>query len=117
MNRGRRGRRRDVRVPEAGARRVLENPPVPSRRAADGWFKGFTVLVAVVCLGAIFATPIADTDFWWHLKTGQYVAERHTLPAPDPFAYTTAMAAANPGEASVRRFNLTHEWLSQLSMY
>jgi hypothetical protein len=65
----------------------------------------------------LFSTEIADTDFWWHLKTGQYIAQHHTLPVPDPFAYTTPTAAAYPGEAQVRHFNLTHEWLSQLMMY
>jgi hypothetical protein len=70
-----------------------------------------------VCLLGLFSTEIADTDFWWHLKTGQYIVERHSLPVPDPFAYTTSAAAAYPGEERVRHFNLTHEWLSQVLMY
>ena len=43
--------------------------------------------------------------------------ERHSLPVPDPFAYTSSAAAAYPGEDRLRRFNLTHEWLSQVLMY
>jgi hypothetical protein len=65
----------------------------------------------------LFSTEIADTDFWWHLKTGQFMVERHSLPFPDPFAYRTSVAAAYPGEEQVRHFNLTHEWLSQVLMY
>ena len=42
---------------------------------------------------AIFAGPIEDTDFWWHLKTGQYIAQQHRLPFPDPFSYTAATDA------------------------
>ena len=59
---------------------------------------------------AIFAGPIEDTDFWWHLKTGQYIAQQHRLPFPDPFSYTSATDAT-------ARFNLTHEWLSQVLLY
>jgi hypothetical protein len=62
-----------------------------------------------------YSTEIADTDFWWHLKTGQYIAETRSLPVPDPFAYTTGLAAASyEGEEQVRQFNLTHEWLAQV---
>ena len=74
-------------------------------------------MCAVFLLG-IFSTEIADTDFWWHLKTGQYVFEEHKLPVPDPFSYTSDMGeAAYPGEENIRYFNLTHEWLSQLAWY
>jgi len=65
----------------------------------------------------LFSTDIGDTDFWWHLKTGQYIAERHALPVPDPFAFTTSLAPASLSEQQVRHFNLTHEWLSQVLMY
>jgi hypothetical protein len=81
------------------------------------WLKTATLLLTGVCLLGLFSTEIADTDFWWHLKTGQYIVERHSLPVPDPFAYTTSAAAAYRGEEQVRHFNLTHEWLSQVLMY
>jgi hypothetical protein len=74
-------------------------------------------LAAVLMIG-VFSQPVADTDFWWHLATGKYVAEKHALPAPDPFAWTTANAApAYAGEERTRYFNLTHEWLAQLALY
>ncbi len=74
-------------------------------------------MCAVFLLG-IFSTEIADTDFWWHLKTGQYVFEHHKLPVPDPFSYTSDLGEpAYPGEENVRYFNLTHEWLAQLAWY
>ena len=75
------------------------------------------VLSAVLCLG-LLSPEIRDSDFWWHLRTGQYIVETRSLPVPDPFAYTTAAAPlAYPGEAAVRRFNLTHEWLAQALFY
>jgi hypothetical protein len=60
---------------------------------------------------------MSDPDSWWHLATGRYIVEQHRLPTADPFAYTTAAAPLAPGEASVRRFNLTHEWLAQATWY
>jgi len=80
-------------------------------------------LPALLCLAALFliglfSTEFADSDAWWHLKTGQYIVTRHRLPYPDPFAYTTALAKpAYAGETITRRFNLTHEWLAQSVMY
>lgn len=77
-----------------------------------------SVLLAALCLLGLFATEIADTDFWWHLKTGQFLFEQRALPVPDPFAFTTALnPPAYPGEDQVRRFNLTHEWLAQAALY
>ena len=74
------------------------------------------ILTGVFLLG-LFSTEIADTDFWWHLKTGQYIAENRSLPVPDPFSSTSSLAPAYRGEERLRHFNLTHEWLSQVSMY
>ncbi|HYM12010.1 MAG TPA: hypothetical protein VEU62_14830 [Bryobacterales bacterium] len=75
-------------------------------------------MLAALCLLGLFSTEVADTDFWWHLKTGQYIIERHALPVPDPFSYTSQLGApAYPGEERVRYFNLTHEWLAQALWY
>lgn len=71
-----------------------------------------------VFLVGLFSTEFADTDAWWHLATGRYIATQHRLPWPDPFAYTTGVAKpAYAGEEATRRFNLTHEWLAQTAMY
>jgi hypothetical protein len=47
-----------------------------------------------------------DPDYWWHVKTGQYIAETGALPRVDIFSYTMA------GQPWV-----THEWLTQLLLY
>jgi hypothetical protein len=74
-------------------------------------------LAALLLLG-LFCTEIVDPDFWWHLKTGEYIVTQHRLPTPDPFAYTTASAPpVSADEAATRRFNLTHEWLAQAVWY
>lgn len=77
------------------------------------WSTILTLSLALICLVGLFSTEIADTDFWWHLKTGQYIVEHHSLPVPDPFAYTTSLTH----EDQVRHFNSTHEWLAQTLLY
>jgi len=103
----------------ARRRQERRHPPAapPANPLPNRWLRVGVLLLTAACLLGAFSTEIADTDFWWHLKTGQYLAERHSLPVPDPFAYTTSNPPAYPGEEQVRHFNLTHEWLSQLLMY
>ena len=82
------------------------------------WFRPALLALAAIVPIALFSREISDTDFWWTLKSGQYIAQTHRLPAPDPFAFTTPMARdAYTGESIVRRFNLTFEWMAQLIFY
>lgn len=79
--------------------------------------RAIAVLAALVLLG-VFSKEITDSDFWWHLRSGQYISDTHKLPDPDPFSYTTAMShSAYAGEETTRHFNLTHEWLAQVLLY
>ncbi len=32
--------------------------------------------------------PISDPDFWFHLKTGQYIIQTRMIPRTDPFSFT-----------------------------
>jgi hypothetical protein len=94
-------------------------PPsdTPSKPAPQ-WLLPVLLALTALLLAGLFSTEIADPDFWWHLKTGQYIVTRHRLPTPDPFAYTTATAApVSAAEAATRHFNLTHEWLAQAVWY
>jgi hypothetical protein len=89
-----------------------------SVRLFPRWFRWLLLALSAVLLVGWFSPEISDSDFWWHLKTGQYIWEKHSLPVPDPFAYTTAMAhPAYAGEERTRDFNLTHEWLAQALFY
>jgi hypothetical protein len=81
-------------------------------------FRPLILALSAVLLVGWFSPEISDPDFWWHLKTGQYIWEKHSLPVPDPFAYTTAMARPSyAGEERTRDFNLTQEWLAQALFY
>jgi hypothetical protein len=101
--------------------RPARRPSTPSTEpqpAIFRWFPAVAAVLAVVLWLGWFSPEIYDSDFWWHLRTGQYIVENHRLPAPDPFAFTTAGAGeAYPGEAVTRHFNLTHEWLAQVLFY
>src|SRR5690348_10475876 len=89
-------------------------PKQPPSPATPKWL----YLLAALFLLGLFSTEMADPDSWWHLATGRYIATHRRLPLPDPFAYTTASSPpAGPGEQQTRRFNLTHEWLSQTVWY
>ena len=63
---------------------------------------------AVLFLGlfAMTARNVIDPDVWWHLKTGEYIAQHKSVPHTDPFSYTRA------GQPWV-----AHEWLTELGMY
>ena len=63
-------------------------------------------IVLLLCLFLMTLRPIVDPDFWWHLRTGQFIAQTHSIPHTDPFSFTKA---GQPW--------LTHEWLSELILY
>ena len=47
-----------------------------------------------------------DPDMWWHLKTGEIIWKRHSIPTADVFSYATHHHSWVP-----------HEWLSQTLIY
>ena len=64
------------------------------------------VLVFLAIIFTLAAQPITDPDFWWHLKTGQYILQTRSIPYTDIF--------------STLRFGsewVTHEWLSEVFIY
>ena len=65
----------------------------------------FTAIL-LIALFVMATREIADPDFWWHLRTGQFILETGTIPHGDIFSYT------NAGRPWV-----THEWLSQVFIY
>jgi len=63
-------------------------------------------LILFLGLFAMTLRPVADPDFWWHLRTGQLIAETGVLPRADPFSFTL------PGKAWI-----AHEWLTELAFF
>jgi hypothetical protein len=58
------------------------------------------VLVFVFCWPALAPT---DPDYWWHVRTGQLIAQTGSIPRVDVFSFT---AAGQPW--------IAHEWLTEL---
>jgi hypothetical protein len=71
-------------------------------------FSTQNLLVAIVFI-AIFTMAVrvpADTDTWWHLRSGQYIIENRIIPTIDPFSHTRA-----------GQLWIDHGWLSQIFWY
>lgn len=76
------------------------------------WLEGLLLAVLVGTATILLLKPIYDNDFFWHLKTGQWIWQHGRLPVHDPFNFTNP---ATPTPAM--RFTLTAYWLSQLVLY
>lgn len=50
--------------------------------------------------------PLWSEDLWWHLRTGELIAQQHAVPHADPFSYT------RPGASWV-----AHEWGYEVLVY
>jgi hypothetical protein len=71
-------------------------------------FSTRNLFAAILFLGLFAMTlrPIADPDFWWHLRTGQLITETGAPPLTDPFSFTL------PGKSWI-----AHEWLTEIVLY
>jgi hypothetical protein len=57
--------------------------------------------------------PISDPDFWFHLKTGEWITQTKSLPGPeDPFSYTTPKTLVGDPLKGLRS-----QWLGQALIY
>jgi hypothetical protein len=66
-----------------------------------------TFEVYVFVFAFLFASrPLSDGDFWWHLKTGEYIVRNRSIPRVDFYSFTV------PGKPWV-----AHEWLSEVLFY
>ncbi len=63
-------------------------------------------LVLFLCVFVMATRPITDPDFWWHLRTGQYIWETGSIPRYDVFSHTL------PNQPWI-----THEWLTEVLLY
>lgn len=64
------------------------------------------VLAVMMVLFMLAVRPVIDPDFWWHLRTGQYIVETGSIPHADIFSTIYF------GKEWV-----AHEWLSEVLMY
>lgn len=68
-----------------------------------------TLLTVIIFVSLLYLLrPINDFDFFWHLKTGEIILQNKSLPAIDPFSFTTPATLT-----SRQHFILTSYWASQ----
>jgi hypothetical protein len=65
-----------------------------------------TGLVGLIVFMLLPALPLVDPDYFWHLKTGEYIVAHAALPAGDVFSFT------REGQPWV-----LHEWLFEVLLY
>lgn len=77
----------------------------------------FPIALFFIFTFLLFTGPIVEGDFFWHLKTGEWIWQNRTLPDIDPFSYTTT--PENPFRPDTVRvqFILKQYWLSQVIFY
>lgn len=80
-------------------------------------FKAAFFILFFVFTFALFSVEIRDSDFWWHLKTGEYISTTGDLPSTDPFAYTSLTKDPVNPESKRIKFILRQYWLAQLIFY
>ena len=71
------------------------------------------VIVLFLALFSMALRPIADADFWWHLRTGQWMVETRAVPHADPFSFTNQVTTNGDNSKTW----IAHEWLSELFIY
>jgi len=68
---------------------VTKAAPKPTNGWGEPWAR--PVLVALLALTFLLGCfPMGDFDVWWHLRTGQLILERGSVPRLDLFTYTNA---------------------------
>src|SRR5712692_6605405 len=65
---------------------------------------GLALLAILIAAQAIHG--FTDPDYWWHYKTGEYIATHYALPRVDIFSFPSA---GQPW--------MTHEWLAETLIY
>ena len=89
---------------------------IPDKRSAQ-IFKIFLFMIFFVFMFGLFSVEIKDPDFWWHLKTGEYIHQHGALPETDPFAFTSLTKDPIDPQSKRIKFILTQYWFAQTIFY
>ena len=73
-----------------------ESLPVPAKKPRPA-LALMPALLDMLLIGAFLALtfllgvfPLRDTDFWWHLRTGDLIRQTGQVPQTDLYTYTAA---------------------------
>ena len=87
---------------------ALTAPQTAQRPRIGAWLaaQAPAVLALIVFAAALWPTAVLnDSDTWWHLSAGDWIAAHRAVPHADPFSWSFA---GKPW--------IAHEWLSELIM-
>ncbi|MDD2732867.1 MAG: hypothetical protein PHF56_02915 [Desulfuromonadaceae bacterium] len=70
------------------------------------------ILLTLLLVGIYLSRPLYDPDFYWHLKTGQWIWQHKSLPHTDIFGIPPF-----PETSPRTEFIYTSYWLLQLMLY
>ncbi|MGQ9555423.1 MAG: hypothetical protein ACUVWR_15080 [Anaerolineae bacterium] len=88
----------------------LSEPTEPGRPVSPAhWRIRAALLLLMPVLLVILASHFlanTDPDYWWHIRTGQYIYETRSIPRVDIYSFT---ASGRPW--------ITHEWLTEIIFY
>ena len=86
----------------------MDNLVASNSRATFFW-RGlsFPLVSALFGYSAVLFVPavLNDPDTYWHIETGRWILEHHTIPRVDPFSFSMS------GQPWI-----AHEWLSEVLM-
>jgi len=71
----------------------------------------------LLCVFTLYLGPITDGDFFWHLKTGEWIWQHRALPTADPFADPRFADAACQLRPEAAQFLLRGYWLAQVILF
>jgi hypothetical protein len=90
--------------------------PAPGRRAnagraAAGAAGGLLLVLLLANACGFLLQPLSDPDFFWHLKTGEWIREHGALPGTFLFAVPPPL-----DQPESQHFTMTSSWLAQAAL-
>lgn len=80
-------------------------------------FNLFITFVLFAAMSVLFTLPVSEGDFFWHVKSGQWIWQHKGLPASDPFTFINGLLEPTGHVAERTRFLLRQYWLGQLVFF
>ena len=75
------------------------------------------VVLFVVFFYRFASINLFDSDFWWHVSTGRYIATTGSLPDQDPFSFVSTLEENKNLHEMREKFILKQYWLAQIIFY
>lgn len=76
------------RSPKSAALRSNQSQFAAKSASDAAWFGRLAPGMLIVLTFVMCCFPLRDFDFWWHLRTGELILERGTVPFADWYTYT-----------------------------